>query len=134
MQLSHIPKHIKIYGNTKFRGQDHGEIIEQMTFVSEIRKTEWGALLIHVKNEGKRTAQQAKIDIANGLCAGSPDIIILGSPPFLCEIKRRHYTKGTTTHAQISFLSKAQDKGCFVCYALGYEAAIEAFNEWVRGV
>ena len=132
MPLSRIPSSIKIYGDMTFRGKDHAEEAEQITFVNEIRKMGHGSLLIHIKNEGIRTRAQTSFDIASGMCIGAADIIILGSPVFVCELKRRHATKAKTTQAQIDFLVKADKAGCFTCYALGYEAAMEAFNDCLR--
>lgn len=87
---------------------------------------------MHIKNEGKRTRAQTSFDIANGMNTGAADIIILGAIPFVCEIKRRHGTKAKTNQHQIDFLLASIDAGCFACYALGYEAALEAFSDWSR--
>ena len=122
---------IPVYGDLKYRGIDASEANEQMTFVAEVRKTPQGAGLFHIKNEGKRTEKQIFYDKANGMTRGASDIIILGSPTFVCEIKRRHATKAKTDQDQIGFLLYAQSVGCFACFAMGYEAALKAFDEWV---
>jgi len=122
---------IPIYGDLTYRGDDASEANEQMTFVNEVRKTPYGAGLFHIKNEGKRTQNQAFFDIANGMNRGASDIGILGSPSFVCELKRRHATKAKTDQDQLDFLLYAQSVGCFACFALGYEAALKAFDEWV---
>ena len=63
---------------------------------------------------------------------GASDIIIPGSPAFVCELKRRDHTKSRWEDGQQEYLTAAQDAGAFVCIALGADAAMEAFNDWLR--
>ena len=60
-----------------------------------------------------------------GFIKGAPDIVIAGSPTFLCEMKSKAKTSRIAKE-QTSFLERADRAGCFCCVAYGWEAAIEA--------
>lgn len=125
------PDWLPVYGDTKYRDKKcPSEDAEQITFFNQIRNIEPCA--IHVKNEGKRHCKQAAKDKANGLVKGAPDIWIPGKQTFLCELKRQDHTLCKLGDDQIEFLANARDGGAFVCVALGYKAAIEAYNEWKK--
>jgi hypothetical protein len=68
---------------------------------------------------------------AEGMVKGASDVIICGSPTFVCEIKRRDHTKSTWQDGQQEFLNAAQKTGSFVCIALGADAAWEAFADYL---
>ena len=125
-----IPKHIKIYGDQSYRGECPNESVDQKKFMRFVRTTEYGRLAIHIKNEGKRTQGQALFDKSQGMVKGASDIIIPASPAFVCEMKRKNHMKSSISQEQIIYLLAAQEKGAFTCVALGYEGAIDAFNEW----
>ena len=129
-----FPPNIPIYGDTTYRGPCAKENAEQVTAINAIRK-KWpntaGALVIHPENEGKRSWAQAAWAKAGGLNPGASDIIIPGNPAFVCEIKRRHHTKSKWEDGQQEYLKAAQDAGCFVCIALGWEAVVEAVDDWL---
>ena len=127
-----FPDWLDIYGDISFRGKCPTESAEQITFFNWVRKTEYGAIAVHIRNEGKRNHWQAAKQRAEGLCKGASDIIIPGSPSFVCELKRRDHTKCKWQEGQLDFLKKAQENGSFVCLALGYEGAKEAFNIWEK--
>lgn len=123
-------KDIKLYGNVDFRGDCPSEAAEQITFFNAIRKTPYGAIALHIRNEGKRNKWQASRHQAEGMLSGASDIIIPASPAFVCEMKRRDHTKSRWQKGQLEFLKAAKKHGAFVCVALGFDAAWEAFNDW----
>lgn len=126
---------IRVFGDKSFRGKCPCETVEQVTFFNMLRtgyKDSYGLIAIHPRNEGKRSHYQAARDKAEGMTPGASDIIIPGNPAFVCELKRQDHTKSRWQDNQIDFLEAAQAAGCFVCVALGYKAAWEAFNEWKR--
>jgi hypothetical protein len=130
-----LPEDIKIYGDTSYRGQCPPETAEQVTFFARIRKKypDYGAVAIHPRNEGKRNYLQIASEKAEGLTKGATDIIIPGSPAFVCELKRRDHTKSSIHKEQEEYLYAAKRLGCFVCIALGVDAAEEAFTEYLAG-
>jgi hypothetical protein len=131
-----FPDWLKVYGNTRYRGDCPTEGMEQVTFFSQIRKDypdTYGVIGLHVRNEGKRTWQQVSREKAEGMTEGAPDIIIPGSPSFLCELKRLDHTKSKWQDWQIEYLEIAHGLGAFCCVALGWQAAMQAFKEWRDG-
>lgn len=125
-----IPLTIPVYGDIAWRGKCPTEDAEHVTFVNAVKKTRWANLLIHPKNEGKRTASQAQWDKARGMQRGASDFIIAIGFPFICEMKRKDHTKSTLQSGQLEFLELAQDNGAWCCIALGWEAAWQALQEW----
>jgi len=65
------------------------------------------------------------------MTTGAADIIIPGNPSFVCELKRRDHTKSTLDPEQAKYLEQAQAAGAFVCIALGADAAMEAFRDFL---
>lgn len=61
---------------------------------------------------------------------GASDIIIPGSPTFVCELKRKDHTLCKWQPNQQEYLQAAKDNGAFVCVALGWEGAMEAYRVW----
>lgn len=127
---------LSVYGDTNYRGDCPPESAEQITFFSRLRKEHpdtWGKMAIHPKNEGKRRGgqfQQLAMDKAMGLQPGASDIVIpMG---FACEMKRLDHTKSRWQEGQVAYLKAVHDAGGFACVALGWEAAWEAFNEWLK--
>ena len=129
-----IPDDIPVYGDLKYRGKCPTEELEQVTFFNKLRRehAEFGAIAIHIKNEGKRTKYQADKDSINGMVTGASDIIIPASPAFICELKRKDHTKSKISEEQINYLYAARDRGAFICVALGYEAAFQAFYDYLQ--
>ena len=125
---------IKIYGDLSYRDKKcPKESVEIVTFFNRIRKLypdSYGLLAYHPRNEGKRTYQQTIKYKSEGMVTGTADIVIVGNPSFVCELKRRDPTLSSISDEQINYLLAAQNHGSFVCVALGHEAAWEAFNEW----
>jgi len=124
---------IKAFGDLSYRGNCPTENAEQITFFNYLRNN-WpaiGAIAIHIKNEGKRTHHQAARAKAEGMVAGASDIIIPGSPAFVCELKRQDHTRSQWQPKQQEYLLTAQRAGAFVCVAFGYRAALEAIEQWL---
>lgn len=135
-----IPDNILVYGDTSYRDKDcPRESTEQITFVSRITSkypSTYGRIIIHPQNEGKlikgQFAAVTKDRAMASINKGASDIIIPGSPSFICEIKRRDHTLSVLQEEQIEYLLACQNVGCFVCVALGCDAAMEAFNKWIK--
>ncbi len=119
---------IPVYGDVDFRGKCPTESAEQITFFNKIRKVEPCAT--HIRNEGKKTYQQVARQKAEGMTKGASDIIIPGSPAFVCELKRKDHTKSRWQDGQIEYLLNAKKNGAFVCVALGWQSAMQAYKEW----
>lgn len=129
-----FPEGIKIYGDVKYRDKKcPKEGVEQATFFNELRDQfpdSYGLTAHHVKNEGKRTLAQIQKEQAQGMTGGAADVNIPGGPSFICELKRKDHTESVMQPKQGPYLIQAQKSGAFVCIALGWEAAWEAFNDW----
>ena len=125
---------IPVYGDTNFRGNCPPESAEQITFFNKMRHQypdTYGRIAIHPRNEGKRSHQQTTRQKAEGMTKGASDIIIPGSPSFVCELKRRDHTKSKWEDGQKEYLEVSKDNGSFTCIALGCDAAWQAFNDWI---
>jgi len=129
-----FPNNIAVYGDQTYKGECPSEGVEQVTFFTRLRMRypdSWGIIAIHPRNEGIRTWAKAAIEKAEGMAKGAADIIIPGSPSFVCEIKRRDHSKSKWQDGQQEYLNAAQKAGSFVCVALGADAAILAFEEYL---
>ena len=135
MNLNDVPANVLMYGDPLWRGKCATETIEQVTFFNRIRaqypKT-YGAIAIHIKNEGKRTRSQIQRDKAEGLVSGASDIIIPGRVTFVCELKRRDHTQSKFQPNQLAYLESAGDAGAFACVALGCDSAWLALKDWIK--
>lgn len=127
---------VPIYGDVKWRGKCPQEHVEQASFFARLRREypdTWGILAVHPRNEAQLRGGQFRAIIkhkAEGMSPGASDIIIPGSPAFICEMKRRDITLSKWQDGQQAYLAAAQNAGCFACVSLGAEAAWEAFEEW----
>ena len=129
-----FPEWLPVYGDQEYRNKKCPvESAEQITFFNTLRRDypELGRIAIHPRNEGKRTANQAQRQKAEGMTAGAADIIIPGSPAFVCELKRTDHTLCAWEPDQLEYLATAQTMGAFVCVALGHKAALEALEIWI---
>lgn len=125
---------IPVYGDTSFRGNCPLESNEQKAFVKYVRKLypkTYGALIVHNRNEGKRSFQQAARFKADGMTKGASDILIPATPAFVCEMKRADHTKSTWKGGQQEYLLAAKNCGSFACLALGFDGAVAAFEQWL---
>ncbi len=128
-----LPDWITVYGDTSYRGDCPQESAEQITFFADLRRQypdTYGRAALHPRNEGKRHYSQTARQKAEGMAAGASDVIIPGSPAFVCEIKRRDHTKSKWQDGQQEYLAASMEIGAFACVALGWEAAMQAFEEW----
>lgn len=130
-----IPNWLKCYGDMDYRNKNcPPESAEQITFFNCLRAKypSIGRIALHIRNEGKRTVQQAIRHKAEGMVAGASDIIIPGSPSFVCELKRADHTCSRWQDGQIEYLEAAKNNGAFVCVAFGYKAALLALEDWIN--
>lgn len=127
-----FPEWLHIYGDTAWRGDCPTEDAEHVTFVNAVRRCypKCAAVMVHVPNEGNRTASQASWEKARGMNTGASDFIFAGAPSLVIEMKRRDHTKSRWQDGQVEFLQAARDRGAIVCAALGWEAALQAVKEW----
>jgi hypothetical protein len=131
-----FPSDISVYGDQSYRGDCPSETLEQVTFFNFIRRAypeSWGILAFHPRNEGERNFRQVSRQKAEGMVKGVADVIIPGDPTFVCEIKRRDHTKSQWQDGQQEFLNVSKRAGAFVCIALGWEAARDAFADYLGG-
>jgi hypothetical protein len=126
---------ISVYGDTSFRGDCPVESAEQITFFNTLRRVypdTFGRIAIHPRNEGKKSHFQVSREKAEGMTPGASDIVVPGSPAFVCELKRRDHTQSAWQKGQKEYLAAAKECGAFTCVALGWEAAWEAMKEWEK--
>lgn len=124
---------IKTYGHQS-KGDQAKEGAEMSTFFNQLQKRypEIHQLAIHVRNEGKRDHKQVSVmKMQGGFVKGAPDIIIAGHPMFLCEMKSKSKSSRIAKE-QTEFLERADKKGCFCCVAYGWEAAMQAVEDWIK--
>lgn len=128
-----------LYGDSKYRNKNcPKESLEQITFISWVRKNfpdTHGITLFHAKNEAKLINGQFHAihkDRAMGMSKGCADIHAPGNPSFCMELKRQDRTLSDISLEQLAYLYAAKEAGAFVCIALGYEAAMNAFNDWLK--
>tara|TARA_R100001086_G_C11825771_1_gene255298 strand:- start:133 stop:519 length:387 start_codon:yes stop_codon:yes gene_type:complete len=123
----------KTYG-TPLPGKQPTETVEMASFFNRLRREypdTYGLLALHIRNEGKRVPRQMqKIKADGGFVKGASDIVIPGSPTFVCEMKSRSKTARLSPE-QIAYLEAAQAAGAYACVALGAAAAWEAFEGWL---
>ena len=133
-----IPEWLPVYGGLSFRGECPKEDAELITFFDELKRhhPELYVVAIHPDNESKITGtgfnahsrQKAK----GATRKGAADILIVGCPTFVCELKRQDHTKSRWQNGQLEFLEASQNNGAFVCVALGYKAALRALDDWLN--
>lgn len=125
---------LPVYGNADYRGDCPPESAEQKTFFNWLRMQHpqtWGLIALHPRNEGQRTHGQTWHQKAEGMTTGASDIIIPARFAFVCELKRQDHTKSKLEAGQPEYLEAAKNAGAFVCVALGWEGARDAFNDWL---
>lgn len=132
-----LPPGVRLFGDPTYRGKCPREVIEQVSVINRIRQeypTTWGLLAFHPRNEQLLERGQFSSVIkhkAEGMTAGFADLVVVGCPAFVCEIKRRDHTLSTWQPGQREHLEAAANAGAFACVALGAVAAYTAFEEWL---
>ena len=133
-----IPPHIQVFGDVCFMGDCPTEDAELITFFNELAKLypSLAKVAIHPDNEGlvlgSGHLHHARQKAKGAIKKGAADIIICGNPTFVFELKRRDHTKSRWQDGQLEFLEASQKQGAFACVALGYEAALNAVNDWIK--
>lgn len=128
---------LRVFGDKSYRGDCPKEVVEQVTFFNRLRREypdSWGRIALHPRNEGLKTYAQVAREKAEGMAEGASDIVIPGSPAFVCEIKRKDHTRSKWEKCQLDYLEAAYRCGAFVCVALGADGATEAFNQYLKEV
>jgi hypothetical protein len=120
----------KIYGQQE-KGKQPRENAEMITFFNVLRSDfpHLAKLATHIRNEGERNINQARQQKSEGMVKGFSDIVIIGNPAFVCELKSKSKSS-KLSQEQVDFLTDATDNGAFACVAYGFESAIEAVKEW----
>jgi len=123
---------VRTYGE-KLPGKQPSESAEMKTFFNRVRKDypEIGNVAIHVRNEGNRSHSETNNQKAEGMVTGAADIVIPGCPAFVCEMKAKSKSSRVSKE-QKTYLESADKIGAFVCIAYGWEAAIEALEDWIN--
>lgn len=108
------------------------ESTEIINFFSILRAKhpELAKISTHIKNEGRRDYRQAQFDKLCGMNKGFSDILILGDPPFVCELKTLKKGSALSAH-QKQFLEDAGTAGAFACVAYGSANALRAVEDWL---
>ena len=128
-----IDTRIKVYGDLTHRDTKcPREDEEQKTIVNQVRKRYPELLFTSVKNEGKKTTSQSDYDKAMGLTAGVSDLVFFGNPTLCLEVKRKDHTKSKWQPMQESFLIKAKEQGAMACVCFGWEAGMDAVEDWLK--
>lgn len=128
-----IDKNIRFYGDLDFRDKNSAkEDLVVQTIVNQVRKRYPYVLFTHIKNEGKRTKAQMDFDKSMGLLGGVSDLVFFGNPMMVMEVKRKDHTLSKWQPYQQEFLIETQKQGVFSCVVLGWEAGMEAVEDWLR--
>ena len=123
----------KTYGQQE-KGVHPSEAAEMTTFFNQLRKhyPEYYAIALHVRNENDgdyRKTNKSKLE--RGFVKGASDIVIIGNPTIVCEMKA--INKGSRlSKEQIDFLNSSAENGAFACVAYGWQATMQAFMEWIK--
>lgn len=108
------------------------EKVEMASFFNRLRREypQYGAIALHIRNEGKRTAMQHSSMVGEGgFVKGAADVVIPGAPTFVMEMKSRAKT-AKVSKEQTRYLEACAEAGAFACVALGAVGAWEAFEAW----
>lgn len=122
----------KTYGSA-VSGPCPSEKVEMASFFNRLRREypQYGAIALHIRNEGKRTAMQHQSIVGEGgFIKGASDVVIPGAPTFVMEMKSRAKT-ARVSKEQTAYLEACAAQGAFACVALGALGAWEAFQAWL---
>lgn len=131
-----FPSWLPVYGNQTYRGPCPHEAKEQAALFEWMRRAHprLAALALHPRNEGKRTARQARRHKAEGLLKGAPDLVIMGAPTALIELKRADHTLSRWEPSQLETLRAARAAGCWVAVGLGARGGMEAVEAYLASL
>ena len=131
-----IPPWLKVYGDVDYRNKRcKKERVDQMDFMSWVARNypEYYPLVFHPKMEGKRNMFQQMLDKKMGsMKAGVADVVAIGFPCLVMELKRADHKESYWSDGQLAFLERASKAGAYTCLALGFEGAKAAFSDWVE--
>ena len=123
----------KTYGKQE-KGVHPSEAAEMSTFFNQLRKhyPQYAAIALHIRNEHDGDHNKtSKSKLQGGFIKGASDIVIIGNPTFVCEMKA--INKGSRlSKEQIDFLNSSAENGAFACVAYGWQATMQAFREWIK--
>lgn len=123
----------RIYGTSTLEACP-SEKVEMASFFNRLRREHphLGAVALHIRNEGKRSAMQQQAIVGEGgFVKGASDVIIPGAPAFVMEMKSRSKT-AKVSKEQKAYLEAAAAAGAFACVALGAVGAWEALEDWLK--
>ncbi len=129
--------HIQIYGDIGYRNPDCPlEDAELITFMNWLAREYPEFPALHVKNEKKRQGKQF-LELAgerkkHSVVKGWPDVTIAGFPTLFIELKRQDHTLSSVEKDQLTFLQRAANVDCWAVVALGWQAAVACFMEWLQ--
>lgn len=131
-----FPEGIPVFGDQSYRGRCPAEATEQALCVAWFRAAypEKGQLIIHPRNEGRRSANRAMIEKLEGLTSGASDLIVPTRIALVCELKRRDHTQSALQDNQVAYLRRAQAEGAFACIALGLSGFQAAVAAWIEKI
>jgi hypothetical protein len=130
-----FPPWLTVYGDQSYRGRCPVETSEQISLFAWLdwNHKDLAEITLHPKIEGKRTWQQVQAEKKmGGINKGASDIIIPGGPSLVLELKRKDHTQSSWRAGQKEYLLGAKNNGAIVCVALGFEAATEAINHYIK--
>ena len=126
---------IHIY-DSNYRGECRSERCEQIDSISWLafNYPERFPLIFHCPGETKASPQHMQMRAKEGVRAGVPDIIDLGSVVGLFELKRLDRTKSRLSKDQGRFLEAADDAGHFVAICYGFSEFRRAYADYLEFV
>lgn len=124
-------KGILVFGDASIRGKTPLENLVAQTLVNQTKKRYPHVVFMHIKNEGKKTADQAKFDKTMGQVKGASDFIFVGYPCMALEVKRANHKDASITTEQIEFLQRVIASGGIGALALGSHGAVEALEYFI---
>lgn len=130
-----FPDWLPVFGDKNYRGNCISEDAVHVAFCAWVMHNypDIYEIMIHPKNEGKRTHQQVALDKKmRSIVLGASDIIIPGNPSLTMEIKLQDHTKSHWQPDQVDYLQRSMSRGSFSCVALGLDGCKAAFSAWLK--
>lgn len=127
-----IDPRVRIFGDLNYRNKKcPQEATEQQTVINQVRIHYPFLVYTSIKNEDKRTSAQMKLEQSMGFRAGVSDLVFFGNPTLCIEMKRQDHTMSKWQPEQQPFLIEAQAQGAMTCVCFGWQAAMQAIEEWL---